>query len=144
MYVSTKADIPAEAAAAFRGLLAVGELEQALLLVYRAGGTTTEEVDLLRAQPNWPARVRATPTLARELFSVADHTFAPARFTAMTTPTLLIQGTVTLPVHAEAIDSPHAVLPDNRLLVLDGQGHDAVITTPDRYAAEVINFLLPS
>lgn len=132
----------ANAADRFLALLEAGEAEEALILLYQAGGTTTEDLDLMRSLPNWQARVQAAPTLLREIMSVRSYRFDPARFAAMTTPVLLLLGGATTPIYTAAIEALHLSLPDNRLVVLEGQGHDAVITSPDRYVREVIGFLL--
>jgi pimeloyl-ACP methyl ester carboxylesterase len=142
IYTSVEVDYPADAADRFLALLEAGEAEQALVLLHEAGGTSTAELDLLRSLPNWQARVQAAPTLPREIISVKNYTFDPARFGQMNTPVLLLLGGATIPVYTAAIEALHAALPNNRLVVLEGQGHDAVITAPDRYAREVIDFLL--
>lgn len=141
MYTTGEVDYPADTADRFLALLEAREAEEALILIYEAGGTT-EDLDLLRSLPNWQARVQAAPTLPREIMSVRSYTFDPARFVGMTTPVLLLLGGATTPVYTAAIEALHLSLPDNRLVVLQGQGHDAVITSPDRYVREVIGFFL--
>jgi pimeloyl-ACP methyl ester carboxylesterase len=141
MYTTVEVDYPADTADRFLALLEAHEAEEALILLYEAGGTN-EDLDLLRSLPNWQARVRAAPTLPREITSVRSYTFDPARFVGMTTPVLLLLGGATTPVYTAAIEALQSSLPDNRLVVLEGQGHDAVITSPDRYVREVIGFFL--
>jgi pimeloyl-ACP methyl ester carboxylesterase len=142
MYTSVEVGYPADARERFVELLEEGRAEQALVLLYEASGMSTAELDLLRSLPNWQARVQAAPTLLREIMSVRNYPFDPARFGEMTTPVLLLLGGATAPVYTAAIEALHAALPNNRLVVLEGHGHDPVITSPDRYAREVIGFLL--
>jgi pimeloyl-ACP methyl ester carboxylesterase len=60
----------------------------------------------------------------------------------METPTLLLLGGESSPVYKAAIEALQRSLPRCRLVVLPGQGHDAVITAPDAYLREVLDFFL--
>jgi pimeloyl-ACP methyl ester carboxylesterase len=133
---------PADAREDFLADIGAGKLETGLLTLYEAGGMSPEEVALLRSLPTWQARVAAVPTMLREIESVRDYTFDPSRFEAMKTPTLLLVGGQTDEVYRAAIETLHAALPDNRLVVMPGQGHDPVITDPKDYVTEVLRFFL--
>jgi pimeloyl-ACP methyl ester carboxylesterase len=98
MYTTVEVDYLADAADKFLALLEARGAEEALILLHEAGGTMTEELDLLRSLPNWQARVQAAPTLPREITSVRSYMSDPARFPGMTTPVLLLLGGATAPV----------------------------------------------
>ena len=42
-------------------------------MMYEAGETTPEELSVLRAQRDWPARIEAAHTIPREVMSVRDY-----------------------------------------------------------------------
>ncbi len=140
MVTTVEVSVPAAAPGAVMDLLRAGELEKALVTIFEAGGMPARELSRLRSQPNWPARVRATPTIPREFLGVRGYRFEPARFKGLTMPVLLLAGGETDPVYRAATEALRAALPNARLAVLSGQGHDAAITAPGPYLREVTRF----
>ena len=142
MLTTVRVEYPDEARERILASVAAGELEQALLMLYAASETPADEVQMLRSLPNWPARVAAVPTMLREIESVRNYAYDPSRFENMETPTLLLVGGKTAPVYRAAIDALHASLPNSRVVVMPGQGHDAAVTASERYVDEVLRFFL--
>ncbi len=60
----------------------------------------------------------------------------------MKTATLLLMGGDSAPVYKAAIETLHSSLPNNRLVILPGQPHDAAVSAPGLYLREVIRFFL--
>lgn len=100
------------------------------------------ELNLLRSLPSWHARIQAAPTMLREILSVREYSFDPARFKSLETPVLLLVGGETSPVYTAAAEALHSSLPNSRLVVLPGQPHDAALTAPVLFLQQVLRFLL--
>ncbi|MFC7202804.1 alpha/beta fold hydrolase [Haloferax namakaokahaiae] len=98
------------------------------------------ELDALRSAPNWPARVEAAHTVIREERARTEYEFDPARFAELQTPTLLLVGTETAPLHAAAADALGDVLENSRVVLLEGQAHAAMNTAPELVIDAVLTF----
>jgi pimeloyl-ACP methyl ester carboxylesterase len=120
-------------------LLAAGEPAAVLELAYRELlGLADAELDAVRAQPAWPARVAAAPTIPRELRTAQVTTFDPEQAAAITVPTLLLVGSEGPDWRPEALA---AALPDARIAILEGQAHVADLLAPELVAEHVLAFL---
>ncbi|MGH3369045.1 MAG: alpha/beta fold hydrolase [Nocardioidaceae bacterium] len=86
---------------------------------------TDEEIDALRAQPLWPVRLAAAPTVPRECRAEEGWTYQPGQFDAIAAPTLLLTGSDSVPLVTKATHDAVAALPHAQLRVLDGHGHFA-------------------
>lgn len=142
IYTTIDIPYPADAPELFNTYIKTGDYEEALLLLYKIGDAPVSELDLQKAQPNWQARLAATPTLAREAFGARGYNFSPNRFRNMGTPTLLLVGSKTTPFYKAATEAVHRALPNSRVAVLHGQGHEAVVTAPELFLRDVLNFLV--
>jgi pimeloyl-ACP methyl ester carboxylesterase len=119
-------------------LIARGALEDATLLYLRdAVGLTEDELEMLRASPTWPDRVGSAPTFAREDRAVVGYDVEPDRFGEMRVPTLLLTGTESPEPLRRSVERVAAVLPSVEVHVLEGEGHVANVTAPERLAAEI-------
>ena len=84
-------------------LVAAGEREAAVeTLMREVVHVPEDEIDAIRAQPTWPARVAAAHTITREIRAFFDHTFDPAQAAKILVPVLVLTGS----------DSPDAVRDD--------------------------------
>jgi pimeloyl-ACP methyl ester carboxylesterase len=101
-----------------------------------------QEIERMRSQPNWEARVAAAHTLAREIALEDSYQFEPGQFTDLRTPTLLLQGELTQPFLKASTQAVHAALPHSQVVVLPGQEHFAMRTAPELFLTEVLRFLL--
>jgi pimeloyl-ACP methyl ester carboxylesterase len=99
------------------------------------------EIAALRAQPAWPARVAAAPTIVRELRAIPQMPFDPGQAARITAPTLLLTGSDSDDPFAADLGTVAAALPDARTGVLDGQRHVADILAPELFARRLLAFL---
>jgi pimeloyl-ACP methyl ester carboxylesterase len=104
-------------------------------------GMSAAEIDVLRGDPSWPARVSAAPTIPRELRSA--ETFAPdlRRYATLAVPTLLLSGGSSPSVLTEPTRRLSEVVSASRLAVMPGQQHVAMNTAPKLFVEHVVRFL---
>ena len=132
----------AEKIVEMKALLDDGENEQVLILFLReVAEIPSEEIDALREAPNWQSRVDGAHTLPRAIGGVSEYEFDPARFADMTTPTLLLAGSESPPLHEDATEAVNEALPNSRVVMFDGHGHVAMLTATDRFINEVLTFI---
>jgi pimeloyl-ACP methyl ester carboxylesterase len=96
------------------------------------------ELDVLRGDPSWRARVSAAPTIPRELRSI--ETFAPdfRHYAALTVPMRLLSGGDSPPPLTEPIRRLKASVSGARLTVMAGQQHIAMNTAPELFVEHVM------
>ncbi len=99
------------------------------------------EITLLKGEPAWKARIAAAHTLVREMAD-EDYRFEPARFKDFTIPTLLLLGEKSPLFLKKPTEKLASVLPNNKVVILNGQGHAAMSTAPELFIREVMQFLL--
>ena len=104
-------------------------------------GHTEKDVERSRADPRWPARVAAAHTVARETALGQSYELVPTRFADVRIPTLLLQGTGSPAFLQHSIAAVHAALPHSRLVLLQGQAHQAISMAPELFLREVFAFL---
>ena len=123
-------------------LLAEGDHDAVVETMFREVVRMPEaEIATLRAQPAWPARVAAAPTIVRELRAITRVAFDPAWAARITVPTLLLTGSDSRDPFAADVGAVAAALPDARVVVIDGQQHVADILDPVRFAGHLVGFL---
>ena len=123
-------------------LLTDGRREEVVVALLRdIAGLTEEQVEWVRADPSWAGRVAAAHTVVRETRAVDDYRFDPARFAAVTVPTLLLTGSQTDADFAASTTLLAEALPGARVVTLAGQGHVAMLTAPELLVAELLGFL---
>jgi pimeloyl-ACP methyl ester carboxylesterase len=104
-------------------------------------GMPEEQLTQVRALPSWANRVAAAHTVVREQRVEQDYRFDPARFAGVRVPTLMLLGTETPPELAASTEMLAGALPDVRVAELAGQGHVAMLTAPEMFVREVLEFL---
>lgn len=125
-----------------------GEHERALMVFLEdIAQITPEEVEALRTDPTWPEYVdtfieTVLPKLEAE--AEADYQFNPDRFAGLTVPTLLLAGSETAEWLLDATNAVADALPNGRIVTIDGHGHGATLTAPDRFTSEVLAFVRDS
>ncbi|WP_336343689.1 alpha/beta fold hydrolase [Halalkalicoccus ordinarius] len=128
--------------AEMKRLLDDGENERVLVLFLREiAQSTPEEIDAQRSAPDWQDLVDAAHVWPRSVQAIGEYEFDAARFTEMTTRTLLLSGSESPPFLRDATMAVHDALPNSRLVTLDGHGHEAMLTAPERFVAEVLTFV---
>jgi pimeloyl-ACP methyl ester carboxylesterase len=135
---------PVPALAAIDSEIAAGDLEAAAVALYvELVGLSDEEVELLREQPTWSARVENVPSLPRELRAELAWTYEPGQFDGITASTLVLAGQESPPEQDQATRRAVAAIAGARLHVLARQGHAAHQTDPGTVAAVVREFVAP-
>jgi pimeloyl-ACP methyl ester carboxylesterase len=129
----------------------VERLEELLAAGDRAGVVSTflrevvrmpaRELDLVRRDVSWDARVAAAHTIPRELR--IDGSYQPdfGRIARLRVATLLLVGGDSPPFLREPTRRLHESVSESRLAVMAGQGHIAMNTAPDVFVEHLIDFL---
>jgi pimeloyl-ACP methyl ester carboxylesterase len=123
-------------------LLAAGDPDGVVATFFREVVRMPEaELDIMRADPSWEARVAAAHTIPREL-RIADA-YDPdfERFATVRVPTLLLLGGDSPSFLVDPTRRLHASISESKLTVLPGQQHVAMNTAPDLFLDHVIDFL---
>jgi pimeloyl-ACP methyl ester carboxylesterase len=93
----------------------------------------------LRAHPGWAASLAMVETMPRELR--AEEAWQPRGYNDLVLPTLLLVGSASPDWARRWTSMAQSAVPNSRLLELDGQGHLALTTAPDRVAEAVTDFV---
>jgi pimeloyl-ACP methyl ester carboxylesterase len=104
-------------------------------------GMTPAELAAFRASPTWPSRVEIAPTVVREMWAEAGEEAGPERFAAVRIPVLQVLGGASSPLFTDGTRALDRLLPDARVVVIDGARHAAHHTHADRFADAVRRFL---
>jgi pimeloyl-ACP methyl ester carboxylesterase len=99
------------------------------------------ELEMMKALPNWPARVAAAHTIPRELRSDETYRLDPTRFANLRVPTLLLLGGDSPPLFRNAVEEVHRAILSSTVVVMPGQQHAAMNTSPELFLREVLGFL---
>lgn len=134
-----------EMVAEMSGLLEDGADERVLsLFLQDVAHLTPDELDAVRSTSLWQEMVDAAHTLPREMQTLAEYEFEPARFAEMTTPTLVLRGGESPPFFKDATQAVADALPNSRLVTIDGHAHESMNTAPDRFIDVVLSFIRES
>lgn len=142
IYTTIKFSYPPDAFENFNSYVKAGEPEKALKMVNEIGHASVYEVELQKSLPNWPVRLAVVGTLPREVLGAMNYSFNPDRFRDLKTPTLLLVGGKSSLFYKAAVETVYKGLPCSKLVVLPGQGHEAVLTAPGLFLQEVLRFLI--
>ena len=126
-----------------RADLAAGDLERVLVtFMTEATGMTAEALAHFRADPVWPLRVAAAPTIVREL-AAADEAEAVsmAALSRVAVPVLQLVGSESPASFREGAVALDGGLPEGHLVVIEGAGHAAHHSHPAAFVAAVEAFL---
>jgi pimeloyl-ACP methyl ester carboxylesterase len=125
-----------------QGLLEAGDREGAVIVFLKeVAGVPLDELEILRAAPNWPTRVTAANTILREMRGSNEYVFEPSRFWQLRTPALLLSGGESPALFKRATEAVQAALPVSQVRILAGQQHTAINTAPEVFTREVVEFL---
>jgi pimeloyl-ACP methyl ester carboxylesterase len=125
-----------------QGLLEAGDREGAVILfLQEVAGVPPDELEILRAAPNWPSRITAAHTILREMRGSNEYVFEPTRFGDLRTPTLLLSGGESPAFFKRATEAVQAALPVSQVHILAGQQHTAINTAPEVFTRDVVEFL---
>jgi pimeloyl-ACP methyl ester carboxylesterase len=104
-------------------------------------GLAPDQIEHLRSLPAWKARVAAADTIPREERANREYEFSPARFREVDVPTLFLLGGASPEPFRKACEAVRDTLPNCRVVVLEGQSHNAMDTATERFTTEVLGFL---
>jgi pimeloyl-ACP methyl ester carboxylesterase len=127
----------------FEAMAAAGDDEGIMVSFLREfAGFSEDEVEALRAQPTWAARVEAAGLYGRrEARAENDYRLDANRLSRLDRPVLLLLGSESPPDVRAAVEAVDVALPDSRVSVLEGQGHFAHLMDPELLAREILRFL---
>jgi pimeloyl-ACP methyl ester carboxylesterase len=106
-------------------------------------GMTPTDIAAYRANPVWPDRVAAAPTILRELDAESSPAAGLDALGALKVPVLQILGGDSRPAFRRATEALDARLANGYVVVIDGARHAAHHTHAARFVAEVEAFLRP-
>lgn len=122
--------------------LANGDLESLLERFMRTvTGMNDEGIVRYRADPVWPTRVAAAPTILRELEASNDPAAGLEALSRVDRPVLQVLGSLSPPAFGVNTRALAARLRNSELLVIDGAAHAAHHTHPGAFVAGVEAFL---
>jgi pimeloyl-ACP methyl ester carboxylesterase len=87
-------------------------------------GMPPEFVAGARSQPWWAATEALAHTLAYDARIMSDYTLPVDRAASVKVPTLVVAGGADMPWMRQTAQALADALPDGRVRLLDGQGHD--------------------
>lgn len=114
-----------EYASELTALLAGARYGDAVTLFMSFVGTPPAVIDGMRESPVWPMMEAVAPTLAYDRAAIGGDRRVPTeRAARLAVPTLVMNGTITLPFIAATAEALAAAIPKGRHLTLEGQSHD--------------------
>lgn len=134
--------VAAEFLAKLDDMLTEGRREELLsAFMVEVAGLGPDELEQLKASPVWAPRDAAAHTIPRELRAEEGYAPDPDAFAALSIPVMLLTGSESPEWAERGTKLVNFLLPNSRVVVLEGQGHVALMTAPELLVAEVIRFL---
>ncbi|MFY9747238.1 MAG: alpha/beta hydrolase [Acidobacteriaceae bacterium] len=123
-------------------LLAEGKPDDALRIAMRETvGLSDAEIDRMRSQPGWEHLRESARGIPND-WKIWDQPF-PENLRDLQTPTLLLEGTESPAWIRTSTQAVRDGLPAAALVELVGQGHSAMVTSPEIFAVKVLEFASP-
>jgi pimeloyl-ACP methyl ester carboxylesterase len=101
-------------------------------------GAPQERLDAFRSSPIWPVVLAIAPTLPRESRAVNTPRDLAGRLAGCTIPTTMLLGSESPARLRESSIFVSQAIPGSRLVMLEGQGHAAMMDAPDFFAGKVV------
>jgi pimeloyl-ACP methyl ester carboxylesterase len=101
-------------------------------------GVPPDVIARMAASPIWPIVLQISPTLPRETQGVNTYTPSPERLANWKTPTTLLLGSETVGLLRDAAFFVRDAIPGCRLVILEGQGHGAMLDAPEFFANKIL------
>jgi pimeloyl-ACP methyl ester carboxylesterase len=124
---------PADTAKTFHDLVVAGRRgDAAQYFMEKVVGMPPEFVAGARSQPWWPAQEALAHTLEYDATVMGDYSLPTERITAVTTPTVVIDGGASFGFMRETADAIAKLMPKAQRRTLEGQQHnvDAKVLAP--------------
>ena len=97
-----------------------------------------ENIARMKSSPIWPIVLQIAPTLPRESRAANSYSPSAERFTNWKAPTTMLLGSNTTGRLRDAAFFVRDAIPGCRMIVLEGQGHGAMLDAPDFFANKII------
>jgi pimeloyl-ACP methyl ester carboxylesterase len=97
-----------------------------------------DNIARMKSSPIWPIVLDISPTLPRESRTVNTHGLSHERLANWKAPTTVLLGSVTAGMLKDAAFFVRDIIPGCRMVVLEGQGHGAMLDAPDFFAAKIL------
>jgi pimeloyl-ACP methyl ester carboxylesterase len=101
-------------------------------------GVPHDVIARMAASPIWPMVLQISPTLPRETRAVNTHQASPERLASWKIPTTMLLGSETVGLLRDAAFFVRDAIPGCRLVILEGQGHGAMLDAPDFFANKIL------
>jgi pimeloyl-ACP methyl ester carboxylesterase len=138
--------VPAHSAVLARmdRLIKAGDREAATTTFMReVVRVSPEELTAMQRRPSWKALVSSIGSSIRQHRALGAYKWAPARARKLRTPTLLLIGSRTASPHLRlSARSAADALPNRKIVVLEGQEHNAMDTAREQLAGVIKEFML--
>lgn len=97
-----------------------------------------DRIEMMKSSPIWPIVLQISATLPRETRAVNTYSASTARLANWKTPTTLLLGSMTVGFLKDAAFYLSDAIPGCRLVILEGQGHGAMLDAPDFFANKIL------
>ena len=143
LYEAPRPEIVSEAARAFLRRLAELEDWEALAFHFFTDvlGVSHADMEGLTGTPDWQDTLTDTPASMTDLDVLSRYQFSPQSSGHLSMPVLLQIGSESQR-DLYTTDVLRSVIPDSHIAVIEGEGHDAMTTAPDKYVRATLPFLL--
>lgn len=126
-------------------MLKADDREGLLTIVYREiAMISPHDFEQLRTAPTWEERLARAFAVPRESRAEDSYHFEAQRFRNLDTPTLLLLGGDSPNFFKKITETINMALPNSRIAVMAGQEHIAMMTAPDLFTGELLQFLMAS
>ncbi len=96
-----------------------------------------ERLAMMKSSPIWPMVLPIAPTLAREARTVNSYRASVERLAKWNTPTTMLLGSQTQGLLRDAAFFVRDAIPGCRMVILEGQGHGAMLDAPDFFVSKI-------
>ena len=102
-------------------------------------GAPPEVLEAFKASPAYPIILQIAPTLPRESRTVNAYHATQGRPGVWNKPTVLLLGSQTKGAMRDGVMLLSRIIPDSRLVIIEGQGHSAMLQAPDLFVNTLLS-----
>jgi pimeloyl-ACP methyl ester carboxylesterase len=102
-------------------------------------GAPPEVLAAFKSSPMYPIILQIASTLPRESRTVNSWHAVPGRPGMWKTPTVLLLGSETKGAMRDGVMLLSRIIPDSRLVMIEGQGHSAMMQAPDLFVDTLLS-----
>jgi pimeloyl-ACP methyl ester carboxylesterase len=99
---------------------------------------SVERITAMKSSPIWPIVLQIAPTLPRESRAANGYQPSAERLAAWKTSTTMLLGSKTTGLLRDAAYFVRDAIPGCRMVILEGQGHGAMLDAPAFFASKII------